>query len=93
MCRRARDDAPAQAVDTALREVDGPVNAAIRSDQVLLFHYAIKSREDYAAKMARGSAMGNHKTWAFFDKVDAACTERCPQALELCRARNVSWCL
>lgn len=35
--------------------------------QVGLYHYAIKSLDDFIQKMARGSGMGNVKTIAFFE--------------------------
>ena len=32
-----------------------------------------RSKEDYERKMARGSGMGNKKTWAFWDRVQSRC--------------------
>jgi len=42
-----------------------------------LHHYATKSRAEYAAKMARGSGMGNAKEWGWFDSVDRRCRAVC----------------
>ncbi len=39
--------------------------------QVSIYHYAIKSRQEFAEKMARKSGSGKGKDWSFFDSVDA----------------------
>ena len=39
--------------------------------------YKVKSREEYAQKMARGSAMRNHKTMQFFEMVERLATHNC----------------
>lgn len=36
--------------------------------------------------------MGNHKTMTFFERIDAAATETCPQALAACWRWGVSQC-
>eukprot|EP00887_Chlorella_sp_A99_P004110 scaffold23.g4110.t1 len=79
-------------VDTAGVPTEGPSNPEIRGDTWVLFHYVIKSEGEYRQKMARGSAMGNHKTMAFFERIDAEATESCPQALEACRRWGVPQC-
>lgn len=82
----------ATAVDTSGAIVEGSSNPAIRGETLVLFHYAIKSEQEYREKMSRGSAMGNHKTMTFFERIDAASTEVCPQALEACRRWGVHQC-
>ena len=67
-------------VDVRGRRLDGPVAADFESatppfSPAFLAHYAIKSREDYRKKMERGSAMGNRKTWEFFEGVDSRAKE------------------
>jgi hypothetical protein len=38
---------------------------------VALFHYILRSREDFMVKMARGHGGSNgRKTWTFFEEVD-----------------------
>lgn len=82
----------ATAFTTARDPVDGPAAPAVHYEKLALFHYALKSREEYELKMLRGSAMGNYKGMDFFDRVDAAATEQCPQAFEACRRFGLDWC-
>ena len=39
--------------------------------------------QDYEAKMRRGDGMGDKKSMAFFDGINAAATETCTDALQL----------
>lgn len=48
--------------------------------QVGLYHYAIKSLDDFIQKMARGSGMGNVKTIAFFEVGAHRVLSRCCRA-------------
>lgn len=36
--------------------------------------------------------MGNHKTMTFFERIDVAATEACPEALEACRRWGLRQC-
>jgi hypothetical protein len=51
--------------------------------RIALYHYLTKSRAEYGAKMARGSAAGNFKDTAFFDAVNAIATDTCTRAVDL----------
>lgn len=44
------------AVDTSGAEIEGSSNPSIRGETLVLFHYAIKSEQEYREKMARGEA-------------------------------------
>ncbi|EFN56032.1 hypothetical protein CHLNCDRAFT_145470 [Chlorella variabilis] len=46
------------AVSTAGERVDGFSSARIRSDRLLVYHYATKSLQDFKAKMKRGGGLG-----------------------------------
>ena len=52
------------AVDTSGEVVEGPSNPNIRSDVLALFHYAVKSEQEYREKMARGGWAGGEGLWA-----------------------------
>ena len=47
------------AVNSAYEAVEGALAMRAVHDRVVLNHYVTKSRAEYAAKMVRGSAMGN----------------------------------
>ena len=71
---------PLELVDVLGKRLDGPLAADFESatppfSPAFLAHYAIKSKEDYGAKIERGSAMGNRKSWEFFDSVDSRARE------------------
>ena len=53
------------------------VNHSIQ--QVALYHYVLKSKEEFQQKMDRGSGALNHKTWEFFNGVDAVATVNCTE--------------
>jgi undecaprenyl pyrophosphate synthase len=67
----------AYAVNENYERVDSPFTKSVSIDKVALYHYVTKSLEDYSQKMARGSAMNNHKTMAFFDTIQELSTENC----------------
>ena len=52
-------------------------------DRVALYHYAVKSVDDFKQKMARGSGMGNIKTLAFLTYVDNFTDSYCTDALDV----------
>jgi hypothetical protein len=45
--------------------------------QLVLHHYVLKSRAEFAGKHARGSGAGNVKGWEFFDYVDSVSNSSC----------------
>lgn len=45
--------------------------------QLIIHHYVLKSRTEFAAKNARGSGAGNVKDWAFFDYMDGLSNHTC----------------
>lgn len=51
--------------------------------RVALYHYVIKSREDYGAKVERGSAAGNHKKLEFETAMNNLATAVCTRGAEL----------
>ena len=57
----------------------------VAADRIVLYHYVTKSRADYTAKMGRGSAMGNHKSIEFFDRIQERATANCSALLHLGR--------
>ncbi|KAI7840766.1 hypothetical protein COHA_005580 [Chlorella ohadii] len=70
-------------VNTRNQAVLGPKSPTPALERVGLYHYAIKSLDDFIQKMARGSGMGNVKTIAFFEYVDNFTDSYCPDALDL----------
>ena len=63
------------------------------ADDIALFHYLTKSKEDFEVKMVRGGGGGTHREWRHFEKIDAcaplaaarSCTRVLP-AYRACRA-------
>ena len=53
---------------------------------VSLHHYATKSTAEFGAKVARGSAMGNHKGTGFVRRIDAKAVRVCEGAAALAAA-------
>lgn len=43
----------------------------ITHERISVHHYASKSREQFAAKINRGNGMGDPKSWAWWDRVEA----------------------
>lgn len=90
----------AHAVDAERRRVEGTRNEAMgeawlherRAPALALYHYVTKSREEYREKMRRGSAMGNRKDEAFFERVRAAADVACPEAVAACRRMKLEQC-
>ena len=69
-CAHTSSPAPSPAaVDTSGAAVEGSSNPTIRGDSLVLFHYAIKSEQEYREKMARGEA--------FFWSVNVCCDVVC----------------
>ncbi|KAL6770892.1 hypothetical protein ACKKBF_B33120 [Auxenochlorella protothecoides x Auxenochlorella symbiontica] len=73
---------PYFAVNTTHDRVDGPKSERQALDRLALYHYALKSEEEYQAKMKRGSGMGNQKTMAFFHYVNNYTTAVCLDGID-----------
>lgn len=71
------------AVNSKHEPVPGPKSPAAVLDRLVLYHYAVKSFDDFKQKMARGSGMGNTKTLAFLKYVDNFTDAYCPDALDV----------
>lgn len=61
----------------------GPKSRTPVQERWALYHYAIKSVDDFQQKMMRGSGMGNVKTLAYLQYVDNFTDARCPDALDM----------
>ena len=61
----------------------GPKSPTAALERVGLYHYAVKSKDDFMQKMARGSGMGNIKTLDFLRYVDNFTDAYCPEALDV----------
>ena len=60
--------------------------------RIMLHHYVLKSKEEYAHKVERQSPDGTGKTWGFFAGVDRGCTSTCTDAVaiaEVCRLPEI----
>jgi hypothetical protein len=53
---------------------------------LVIHHYVLKSREEFAGKHARGSGAGNVKGWEFFDYVDGISNSSCTWGQGISRA-------
>lgn len=56
----------ARLVDADGRPTVAPKSDSSRVATLALYHYVLKSREEFGAKMARGSGAGNIKTWEYW---------------------------
>lgn len=74
---------PYKAVNTRRETIPGPKSKSVAPERLLNFHYAVKSKEDFSYKMARGSGMGNLKTMAYLEYVDNYTTAECWDAIDL----------
>ena len=52
-------------------------------EHIVLNHYVLKSREEFAAKVARSNGMNDPKPASYFDEIDALATEDCTYAADL----------
>jgi len=53
-------------VDADGAPIGAPKSDTARWGSVALYHYVLKSREEFAAKVGRGSGAGNRKTWEYW---------------------------
>ena len=65
------------AVNTAGFRVDGPFGSPAVFDAAWIYHYGLRSREDYASKMVKGTPDDAVQTWGYFDAVNAEATDNC----------------
>ena len=68
-------------VTTAGVPVVGPSTDDPTYDLVELYHYMIKSKAEYVAKMARGNGMRTPRDWSVFHGINEHCTDICTGAL------------
>jgi len=55
--------------------------------RIAVYHYVIKSRQEYEEKMLRGAGDRSHKDVAFFEDVEAAAVDECWDAVNWSRQR------
>lgn len=74
-------------------QIDGPRTSAPPTDdeQVVIYHYVIKSAAEYKAKTARGSGDLGRKGPEFRRHIEAACTCECTQAQDMSRQLGYAW--
>jgi hypothetical protein len=58
-------------------QVNGPRTKSVATETAMIAHYVLKSLEEYQGKIARGSAMRNQKTMAFWDFIEKESTNNC----------------
>ena len=71
------------AVNTRHEPVDGPFSSPPDFDEAFIYHYVVKSWQDFVYKAARGSAMKNFKTREFFTLVEQESTAVCTELAQL----------
>lgn len=76
-------------VNEQFARVDGPYSEPPSHQHIALFHYAIKSWDDFQKKLMRGGGAGSYRDGAFFQQVDNEATEHCR---ELACWHNASLC-
>ena len=75
------------AVNTAGARVDGPFGKPAIFDAAWIYHYGLRSREDYASKMTKGTVDETFKTWGYFDAINAEATANCTLMQDRLRMR------
>ena len=86
------------AVDVTGSRIDGPLARASPDGEppkvpdfpAFLAHYFLKSKEEYQAKVFRGSGMRNHKSLTLFEEIDGQSTAKCVEAKKLARVMKAS---
>lgn len=64
----------------------GPKTKHAKWHKLVIHHYVLKSRAEFAGKHARGSGAGNVKGWEFFDFVDGISNSTCSWGQGISRA-------
>ncbi|EFN58057.1 hypothetical protein CHLNCDRAFT_142313 [Chlorella variabilis] len=73
-------------VNPSREPVVGPLSNGADYSRLALHHYAIKSREDFEEKMARGDVMGDRgKLHDFWDRIEAGSVDNCTAGVEMLR--------
>ena len=72
-------------VDEAMQPYNVTVYQPVLTERLSLYHFMIRSREDYAIQMARGSSSGDLRDFAYFDWVDGQTDEDCFGARNMTR--------
>ncbi|KDD76736.1 hypothetical protein H632_c123p0, partial [Helicosporidium sp. ATCC 50920] len=68
-------------VRTDYSPIEGPRGQPPVHHRVAVYHYATKSRAEFALKIERGSGMKRQRGWEYFDYVDAWAVDACYEAL------------
>ncbi|KAK9814278.1 hypothetical protein WJX72_003319 [[Myrmecia] bisecta] len=72
------------AVNEAFQKTDGPRSKGVSTDRVALYHYVIKSLEEFKGKLERGVAHGTVlKDMEFFKNVNRDAAANCTDAMKL----------
>lgn len=74
-------------VDENFTPIVGHATASHQSARIAVYHYVIKSRQEYEEKMLRGAGDRSHKDVAFFEDVEAAAVDECWDAVNWSRQR------
>lgn len=63
--------------------IDGPFSPFPSHRKIVLLHYFLKSRQDFAAKIQRGAGGGGKKTMDQFEVYDSKATNLCEWAVQI----------
>ena len=72
-------------VDEAMQPYNVTVYQPVLTERLSLYHFMIRSREDYAIRMARGASSGVSRDFAVFDWIDGQTNEDCFGARNIAR--------
>eukprot|EP00887_Chlorella_sp_A99_P002854 scaffold6.g2854.t1 len=71
------------AVDERRRPVRGAMSTDWSTSRIALHHYVLRSREDFAAKRARGSVESvRPKLWSYWDRIEERASSICTDGLD-----------
>eukprot|EP00775_Hariotina_reticulata_P011536 gene11536-11679_t len=73
-------------VDVDGQPFKGPKTPKAKWHKLVLHHYVLKSKAEFATKSARGSGAGNVKTWGYWDYIEGLCTSNCSAGLAVSQA-------
>jgi hypothetical protein len=80
-CRRPEGGQSLAPRSERCHKIAGSKNTPAPVERFALFHFAVRSREDFAIKSARGSATGGRgKKWDFFASINR-CARACMELL------------
>lgn len=71
------------ALDASGNETFMPRSDGARWDTAVIYHYVLKSKAEYASKMARGSGAGNVKTTMYWDYIEMYANETCTHGAQV----------